>query len=65
MTKLEELESARDAAWDTYAAAFDAWDAARADDTRAAAVAAGVAYTTASAAYYEELEKIQEEKQDD
>tara|TARA_R110000744_G_scaffold98820_1_gene191034 strand:+ start:173 stop:334 length:162 start_codon:yes stop_codon:yes gene_type:complete len=53
MTKLEELEAARKAAWAVYYAADATADAAR--DT----------YYTADAAYQDELKKIQKESTND
>jgi hypothetical protein len=69
MTKLEELKAVlAETAHVADEAAYDAWAAYNAADTRAAAEAAkaaDTAYAAAWNAYHNELKKIQEEKQND
>ena len=69
MTNYEELKAAWDAAGDTaYYADPAAYDADYADypaSAARAARAAGAGYDAAYAAYYDELKRIREEKQND
>jgi hypothetical protein len=68
MTKLQELKAAQVAAYDTSAAAWAAVRAASASaraDAWAVARAASAASAVAWEAYYDELMKIQKEKQND
>jgi hypothetical protein len=74
MTRLEKLKAAREAAYDVRAVAVAAIDAAYAnrdaDDIWDAAARKAVAYLelfawAAEDVYYDELDKIKEEKQND
>jgi hypothetical protein len=65
MTKLQELKAAQVAAYDTSAAAWAAVRAASASARADAWAVARAASAVAWEAYYDELMKIQKEKQND